>query len=359
MKRYFYVILFLVVTLTPAVSLSGQTPFNPLENVTETIGYYLNFNPTHPPRAPFADRAALMKQVGESLRLSRNYAVVYEDILGEGAGAWDSDRRYPEYEVNCIIWLQALLSDVYGQGLNDKTPVLDKIRYYGGHAGYGLRKHFIGRWLAMDPGPLKRLDFADYPGYVKPVKYSITLDLETFRNSMKYPGKLYREEVNTINLEYVKVTEFPKLAVRLEPGYYVMFGVPSDFYLRSWTKLSGPLGLVHAFLLHVGDRPGAEGNIRSYHASIISGTVGHLTLSALVKRIRKTTRGLVLYELVPGWDYSKTEPLDLEALAILVTETKLAPNTPMGTSFPQSGRNRIPKSVTDRIAKQRAERKKQ
>lgn len=256
MKKQLYLILFLLVTLMPSAPLRGETPFEPFGEVTKTIGYYLTpgqkkFTPA------FENRAALMKQVGKSLQLSKSYTVAYEDVLGEGSGAWDSDRRFPEHEVNCIIWLQVLLSDIYGNGLKDQTPVLDKIRYYGGHAGYGLRKHFIGRWLALDPGPLKRLDFSEYAAPVKTIKHSITLNLETFRKSMRFPGRMYRQDINKINLEYIAVKDFPKLAVLLEEGYYIMFAVPSDFYLRAWTKLSGPLGLVHAFVLQVdGKGPG-------------------------------------------------------------------------------------------------------
>jgi hypothetical protein len=71
---------------------------------------------------------------------TRHMKVVREDVLGEGAGAWDSDPRYPTNDVNCIVWLQLLISEVYGHGasLEEKTRIMDRVRYYKGCVAYGM-----------------------------------------------------------------------------------------------------------------------------------------------------------------------------------------------------------------------------
>jgi hypothetical protein len=68
---------------------------------------------------------------------TRQMKVVREDVPGEGEGAWDSDPRYPTDHVNCIIWLQLLISEIYGHGasLEERTRIMDRVMYYKGCVG--------------------------------------------------------------------------------------------------------------------------------------------------------------------------------------------------------------------------------
>src|SRR5437016_6253354 len=103
-------------------------------------------------------RELINERFAEVIEATADYEVVYEDILGEGEGGWDSNPRYPARKVNCLVWLQLVISELYGKGLPDKTAIMDRIRYFGGHVGFSMRKHYIDQWVALEPAPLVPVD---------------------------------------------------------------------------------------------------------------------------------------------------------------------------------------------------------
>ena len=75
------------------------------------------------------ERLGFAQRVRQALERTRGVKVVYQDILGEGPGAWDPDPRYPSDTVNCITWLQLLMAEVYGNSPQEKETILDRVRY--------------------------------------------------------------------------------------------------------------------------------------------------------------------------------------------------------------------------------------
>ena len=82
-----------------------------------------------------------------------NIRIELQDMRGEGEGAWDSDPRVPTNTLNCMTWLQWVLALAY----MPETPqlALDAIRYYNSEPYFATRKHYIDRWLMLEPGPLQ------------------------------------------------------------------------------------------------------------------------------------------------------------------------------------------------------------
>src|SRR5690242_18002575 len=119
-------------------------------------------------------REIINQRFAAAIDNTRNMPVLREDMLGEGEGAWDPDPRYPTETVNCLIWLQLIISEIYGweNDLQTKIQIMDQIRYFAGRPAYGLRKsHFIDHWLLLEPEPLVRIRLDGFPGYSRcPVK---------------------------------------------------------------------------------------------------------------------------------------------------------------------------------------------
>jgi len=99
-------------------------------------------------------RQTLNERFAEVIRATLDAKVVYEDALGEGVNGWGSNPRYPHKRVNCLVCLQLVIREIYGKGLSDKTVVMDRLRYSGGHIGFALGKHYADQWLAFEPEPL-------------------------------------------------------------------------------------------------------------------------------------------------------------------------------------------------------------
>lgn len=270
-------------------------------------------------------REELNKRLAEAIATTIERRVVLEDILGEGKGAWDAEPRYPAATVNCIVWLQLLLAEVYGKGLTDKTPVMDKIRYFGGQVGFSTRKHYTDHWLSIEPQPFKRVDVS---ACGEKARHSVDLDFKTFLKSNKFSCPLYKMEASHLEFDYIKRDSLSDCARKLPAGYYVLFAVPTEKFLARSMKQTGPMGLVHAMVLRLREHDATKGprSLEStlvYHASTAASQVQVEPLSQYLGKSKKIHRGYVVYELDPAWDYTKPVSLDAHALELLSCEKAL------------------------------------
>jgi len=267
------------------------------------------------------DRAQLNRCLEQSLERHRNVAVVYQDVLGEGPGHWDADPLYPSGSVNCIIWLYLLLADTYGSTPAEKEQAMNRIRYFDGQIAFGMRKHFIDNWMALDPEPLVRKDLSSCPGIQT---YKVQLDFNRFRNSVGYQCPLYRMRETSFEIPFVSGDGLIRCAAGFQPGYYVVFPLASDRYLQKYGTNSGPMGQVHAVLLKVPEKgTGGDGNdLTVYHASISSGRVVETRLPAYVRNMANLFRGYAVYELDPSWNWKRKPAANKEAREILSCEAR-------------------------------------
>ena len=285
---------------------------------------------TTAPAAPDAAHQELTRRVADALARTRGLKVVYQDVLGEGPGSWDPDPRYPAREVNCITWLQLLLAETYGSTPDEKHAILDRIRYFDGRIGFGFRKHFTDQWTAIDPMPLRQVDFRSCPsGNVQ--SYKLELDTEMFQKNIKFECPLYHMDRAAVELDLVPPHGLVQCGDRLAEGYYVIFPVASDRYLQKYGGFSGPMAQVHAVLLEVPPAAPAgapleardPGRFKVYHASISRGQVVETELAPYLLHMWNLYRGYVVYELVPGWDWRATPAMNDEAKAVAECESKL------------------------------------
>jgi hypothetical protein len=259
---------------------------------------------------------------------SRGMPVLREDMLGEGEGAWDSDPRYPTETVNCLIWLQLVICEVYGRGqsLESKIRIMDRIRYYGGHVAYGLRKcHFLEHGLLLEPEPLVTVRLNRFPGYSR---RTVRVDKERFRAYHNYPVRLYREELDTFDIDYITAEGLLKAVEDLTPGFYISFGVAGPYYEKLYGQGQGAMGLVHSLIISIsdsGDSPRAEQAV-VYHASTVLGSVTEVPLTVYVEKMSVLFYGYALFELDPGWDFHTRPEADEEVERILRCEATLPPN---------------------------------
>jgi hypothetical protein len=275
-------------------------------------------------------RQEFSRRVADALARNRDVKVVYQDVLGEGPGSWDSDPRYPTDKVNCITWLQLILAEAYGSTSEEKLAVLDRLRYFGGRVGFGFRKHFIDQWTKLDPLPLSEIDFRSCPSAdVK--SYRLELNTKLFQKKIKFNCPLYHMDRTAIELNLVPPHGLVQCGDRLTEGYYVIFPVAGDRYLKKYGGFSGPMGQVHAVLLEVpppaalGAPPEARdpGKFKVYHAAVSRGQVLETDLASYMLHMWNFYRGYVVYELMPDWDWSAQGFTDEEARAVSNCESKL------------------------------------
>lgn len=272
----------------------------------------------------------LNRRLSETIATTIDRRVVLEDVTGEGPGAWDADPRYPTDTVNCMIWLQLLMAEVYGKGLPDKTPVLDRIRYFGGQVGFGTRKHYTDHWLAVDPGPLKKVDFT---ACAKPAVHHVKLNFKPFTDSRKYSCGLYEMNRSELQFDYAPRDKIADCARSLKSGYYILFAVPTQKFLKRSLKQTGPMGLVHAMVLKLRDYDAAKGpralsSTLVYHASTAAAQVQVEPFEKFLAKSKNIHRGYVVYELDPSWNYRLASQLNQNELqALTACEKKLPANS--------------------------------
>ena len=252
-------------------------------------------------------RQTLSERYAEAIRATLDVKVVYEDVLGEGKNGWDSNPRYPHKTVNCLVWLQLVISEIYGKGLSDKTVVMDRLRYYGGHVGFSLRKHYVDQWLAFEPEPLVRVELKG--SGVSTARKLIQLSPQVLLADRNFPCKLFKMADVTFDLEYLKKEALLQFIKTLPSGYYILFAVASDRYLELYPS-SGTMGLVHSIILQLDQLPKGAlerpvENARVYHASTKAGGVRSVGLKQYLEQQQSVHLGYVIYELDPDWDFQK------------------------------------------------------
>ena len=264
---------------------SSQTPSIESMAVDETTE---DENPT-----PSRPESELHENIRIAIERTRGMKVQPDDPLGEGDGFFDSDPRIPTDTIDCMTWLQWVLAMAYSSEDSDPLRWMDTLRYYGGNVGFDTRKHYVDRWLWMDPGPLRPLpcDSEDCPSE------TIELQLDGVPRAHDYPCSLWREEVSSIEFRSFQPNRLPNVLKSLEPGFYVIFGVANDRYLSLYGQDSGPMGQVHPALLEITDE-----HIEITHASTVAGAIDTLSLTEWIENSRTLHRGTTLYSLDPDWD---------------------------------------------------------
>ena len=279
------------------------------------------------PEAPsqLLSRDVINQRFAELINSTSDLKVVYEDVLGEGPDSWDENLRYPQGTVNCLVWIQLLISEIYGKGFTDKTPILDRIRYYGGHVGFSLRKHYIDQWLAFEPEPLVR---ANVNGDERREPKLVQINPKIFLEYHGFPCSLYKMDHTSFNLEYTPRDSLVRCAKTMRDGFYIMFGVASEAYIERYGISSGPMGFVHPTVLKLD--PIADGaeerqlqDATIYQASIWTKCIQAEALEPFVERMKKLYLGFAVYELDPNWDFQKPMSMSKEIQELLDSEANI------------------------------------
>ena len=189
--------------------------------------------------------------------------VQYTDMLGEGAGHFDSDPRINWEEVNCTTWWQQVIAKGYSETQREELEILDRIRYFDGVVGFGTRKHFLDRALDIDPAPLINIDTQDYLLCLPDRQKSVELNLPLFTKNQNYACPLYKPDQIHSSFSYFSPNALLSCASRLPDGIYVLFPIAMDEYIAVWGQRSGPMGRVHGLILNQ-----EGGSSQVYHASI-------------------------------------------------------------------------------------------
>lgn len=274
---------------------------------------------------PGRARVSLYSRIAESIEATRGYEVIYEDMLGEGAGAWHSGPRYPTDKVNCMVWVLLVLAETYGrQGRQDARQLaMDCLRYYRGHVGFSMRKHYLEQWLALDPGPLRPVSLREL---CAPEHYVSVLEPKVFLARRQFEMPLYRMEATVFDTEYVPAPGLRSSVESLPPGFYLMFGVPTRLCFEHFADRCGPLGLVHCVFLEVpgwglAGSPAPPGDCTVHHASIVCGAVVSERLGVYLEQSASIHQGYVVCELDPAWVPGR-RAVDEEALRLTRRESQ-------------------------------------
>jgi hypothetical protein len=238
------------------------------------------------------DPATLYARIQEAIETTTALQVDATDPLGEGAGGFDSDPRLPRDRIDCMTWLQWVLALAYADPDGDHLLWMDALRYYGGVVGFDTRKHYVDRWLWMEPGPLQPIDCPE----TLCQRESIQLDLSGVPAARQYPCGLWRSQVHEVWMEAIPQSQLEEVVGGLDAGFYVLFGLASERYLGLYGMHSGPMAQVHPALLRV-DESGAH----ITHASTALERVAEVELSEWVHSNRRLHRGSMIYALDPSW----------------------------------------------------------
>ena len=232
----------------------------------------------------------LTLRLASSIEQTRDLQVVYTDPLGEGPFHFDPDPLLPSDRIDCMTWLQWVLALAYAGPDGDPAPWLQALRYYRSTIGFDTRKHYVDRWIWLDPGPMRTIDCGTHC-------QSETIELETQRliETRGAPCPLWRSDVSSVEIQSVPQAKLTEVVADLQPGFYVLFGVASERYLDLYGS-SGPMAQVHPALLEVG-----LGEASVSHASTALDQVATVPLSEWMSAVQNLHRATTLYALDPAW----------------------------------------------------------
>ena len=235
--------------------------------------------------------AVAQPNMQEALEVFQQKKVDYSSHLGEGEGHFDSASRAIDSNINCMTWLQGVLAYAYGTNEEQRQAYLDSIRYYDSTISFGTRKHYVDRWLYLEPHPLIPYRSTS----CAPDQSSVlSLDRKRFAENNGYTGSFYQENQFNIPVEYHSTESMNTCLRDLEEGYYVLFFLANDAYLQIWGK-HGAMGQVHSLIVE------RNTGIQIHHASMDYGKVVTEEWSVLRDRLSVVSKGYTLYRLDPLW----------------------------------------------------------
>jgi hypothetical protein len=237
----------------------------------------------------FANPVFLQKSIEES----KEFTVVVDDILGDEDG-FDSDPMNVTTHVNCMVWLQWVLSRYYAY-LEDTEHVdelqqkyLNQIRYFQAPYTYGNRIHYVDRWIFVANNYLIPNNSC-HQNHIK----RTTLPLELFFERKGWKGEIYIPKANTIAFPYSTNEAFLEcVRTSLPNGYYLVFPVANEEYKKRW-DITGDIGLVHSMILEVGKE-----EYFLWHASIDMENVVSEKPEDFVSRISHLIDGYVVIDIL-------------------------------------------------------------
>ena len=234
-----------------------------------------------------------------ALTESQSKIVRYRSHFGEGEGYFDPASRWDSTEVNCMTWLQWVLARNYAPTPEDVPMYLDSLRYYGTEISFANRKHYIDRWMNLEPGPLTPIE---NPLCQSNSSKTVELSLNSFREYHNHACSLYAEEQSQFTIYYMSTNRTHACIPALDDGYYVLFFVASDAYLKRWSPY-GEMGLVHSMILEIN---GAQ--YRVHHASVDKKAVVTEDWFELSKRLSNVAIGYTIYDIASTYTAKQMNP---------------------------------------------------
>lgn len=226
-----------------------------------------------------------------ALKEMREKKVEYTASLGEGEGSFDPNPRVIGDKVNCMTWMQGVVAAAYGDTPEETQAYLDSLRYYGDTISFGTRKHYIDRWLALEPDPLIPLTIDSCkPNTIGAVKLGLT----RFKQNHNYQGELFAAEKSVFSLDFLTPEKTTSCLEALPEGYYALFFIANEDYLRHWGK-HGSMGQVHSIIIEKNEK------ILVHHASIDFNKVITEEWKGFHKRIEVVTQGYTIFAFDPNW----------------------------------------------------------
>jgi hypothetical protein len=239
----------------------------------------------------FAAKAFADPNVEVAIQESKSFSVEYSSHLGEGDGSWDSASREVVQTVNCMTWLQWVIARSYAHDSREIDVYLDAVRYYDNTISFANRKHYVDRWILLEPEPLQKMETTSCQ---TDAKKDVLLELDKFRSNHGYSCNLYQEDVSNIMVEYLTPEKMQQCVNSLEDGYYVVFFIGNEKYMKRWGK-HGMMGQVHSMILEKKD------TAYIHHASVDYGKVVTEDWDDLANRLKNVSQGYTIYSLDPNW----------------------------------------------------------
>ena len=236
----------------------------------------------------------------QSIEESRQLQVVVDDVLGDRDG-FDTDPMHVTTHVNCMIWLQWVVSRYYAKITNStqdidmiQQDIMNEIRYFQKPYTYGNRIHYVDRWVFVQNN-----FFVPNGSCPQSRTKNISLPLDNFFQQKNWNGDIYLPEARHISFPYSSNEEFLTClsSPKLPDGYYLVFPVANENYKTRW-DIEGDIGLVHSMILEK-----TADTQKLWHASIDMGQVIDETPEGFVHRIQSLIDGYVIVDIhVPSYD---------------------------------------------------------